>query len=197
MEPNEFFDGTTWNRQAVMDAQQSRATANARNLGWEPTARNFLSDPLTDAFVEEFERTYQIILPYEYRTFLLQVGDGGDGPGLYMRELGAPFDDSLPWEEGTIYRSPDEPNELLGSPFPHKTALDIPPQDATPQTTAGALFLFDHGSALWDLLVVTGDAAGQIWMDRLADEEGIRPALGSEGQPIGFARHYCNWLLGQ
>ncbi len=195
-EVERFFDGETWNRRAVMEAQRTRATANARKLGWEPTARSFLSDPLDEAFVEEFERSHQTSLPFEYRSFLLQVGDGGDGPGLYMRPLGAPLDDSVPWEAGTIHRSPEEPNELLHRPFIYRNAVFLPPEEASPETTAGALFLFDHGCAMWDLLVVTGEEKGEIWLDRLADGEGFAPALDGRGQRVGFAQHYCNWLLG-
>jgi hypothetical protein len=160
------------------------------------SSRNLLSDPLDPAVVEAFERTYEIHLPAEYRFFLLQVGDGGDGPGLYMRPLGAPFDDSMPWDEGDIYRGPDEPNEFLHNPFPHTGPIYIDPQSATRTTTAGALFLFDQGCALWDLLVVNGECAGQIWLDRLADGQGLYPEIDDDGRPIGFAQHYCRWLEG-
>ncbi len=191
-----FYDGQSWNRAEVVVAQRARAVATAQELGWAVAHRNLLTDPLEPAVVENFEQTFQVRLPAEYRSFLLEVGDGGDGPGLYMRPLGAPFDDSLPWEEGEIHRDPAEPNELLGKPFPHAETLQIEPQAMTPQMAAGALFLFDHGCALWDLLIVTGDSAGQIWLDRLADSEGLRPATSDSGQRIGFAEHYCRWLDG-
>lgn len=197
LETEHFFDGTAWNRAAVVEAQRARALANAAKLGWEPSERSFLTDPLDAAFVEAFERSHQVRLPEEYRLFLLQVGDGGDGPGLYMRPLGAPFDDSAPWEEGEIYRAPDEPNELLHVPFVHTDAVRLPPEEASEQTTAGGLFLFDHGCAMWDLLVVTGDERGTIWLDRLADEDGLRPATDENGHRMGFARHYCRWLAGE
>lgn len=191
-----FFDGHSWNREMVIEAQRARAIANAKKSGWEAEERNFLSEPLAEEFVEKFENSHKIRLPEEYRSFLLQVGDGGDGPGLYMRPLGAPFDDSIDWEEGTIHRAPDEPNELLHSPFPHKEAVRIRPEAASIQTTSGALFLFDHGCALWDLLVVSGDEVGNIWLDRLADEVSLTPAAGDEGKRIGFANYYCRWLDG-
>ena len=105
----------------------------------------------------------------EYRSFLLQIGDGGDGPGLYLRSLGAPLDDSVPWAVGDIHRDPNDPNSPLAEPFHHSDACCIDPSYADLHTTAGALYLFDQGDAMWDLLVVTGSCAGQIWVDRLTD----------------------------
>lgn len=196
-EVERFFDGNSWNRESVVDAQRDRAISNAAERGWEPTERSFLSAPLTEAFVDEFERCHQIRLPVEYRLFLLQVGDGGDGPGLYMRPLGSPLDDSVPWVEGTVHRGPHEPNELLDRPFMYTDMICMRPRDASLQTTAGALLLFDQGCAMWDLLVVTGEEEGKIWLDRLADEECLKPAVDDIGQHIGFAQHYCRWLIGQ
>lgn len=192
-----FFNGTRWNRAAVIEAQRARAAVTADRLGWPLSERSLLSDPLDPAFVEEFERFHQITLPQEYRSFLLQVGDGGDGPGLAMRPLGAPFDDSLPWQEGEIASGPDEPNRLLAEPFAHVEAVELEPAEATPETTAGGLYLFDHGCALWDLLIVTGGAAGQIWCDRVADGDGLGPATAEDGHRMGFAEFYCRWLGGR
>ena len=191
-----FFDGRTWHRDAVVAALRARAVETARRLGWEPTERSLLSAPLDSGFVEAFEASHQVRLPEDYRAFLLQVGDGGDGPGLYMRPLGAPFDDSAPWEEGTVHRAPGEPNELLHQPFSHTQPVHLPADATWADTTAGALLLFDHGCALWDMLVVTGPERGHIWLDRLADDEGLRPATHGGAQRVGFAEHYCRWLVG-
>ena len=191
-----FYSAECWNRAAVVEAQRSRAVANAQRHGWDPTTRNLLSEPLSLTFVNEFERVHDILLPAEYRSFLLQIGDGGDGPGLYLRSLGAPLDDSLPWEPGDIHRDPSDPNSLLADPFPYTAECNIDPRFTDLHTTAGALFLFDQGDAKWDLLIVTGSCAGQIWLDRLTDNEGLRPATDLYGERIGFAKYYCNWLMG-
>ena len=191
-----FFNGEQWNREAVVVAQRLRAIANAQHHGWDLPDRSLLSDPLAPDLVEKFENVYNIILPAEYRSFLLQVGDGGDGPGLYMRSLGAPFDDSLPWEDGEIYQGPNDPNSYLGESFSHTDVFSIEPRDADQYTTAGALYLFDQGDAMWDLLVVNGTCAGQIWLDRLTDSKGLSPATDVFGERIGFAKYYCNWLSG-
>ena len=192
----DFYDGKFWNREKVVKAQRARAVANARKHGWEPQERNLLSEPVTEDFVASFENCFSVRLPEEYRSFLLQVGDGGDGPGLYMRPLGAPFDDSLDWEEGTVHRGLDDPNEMLRVPFLHQEAVHIRPENLSAQTTSGALFLFDHGCALWDLLVVSGEETGNIWCDRLADEAGLMPAADNDGDRVGFAKHYSRWLMG-
>ncbi len=191
----DFYGAERWNRAKVVEAQRSRADANAQRLGWPLTDQNLLSDPLSQTFVNEFERAHSILLPAEYRSFLLQVGDGGYAPGLYMRPLGAPLDDSLPWEPGDIYQDSSDPNSLLAESFPHSDECNLDPSDTDLQTTAGALYLFDQGDAMWDLLVITGKCAGQIWLDRLTDNAGLRPATDLSGKRIGFAQYYCNWLM--
>ena len=194
--PDRYFDGVRWDRAAVVAAQRARAVSYADQMGWSVSAQSLLTDPLTLTAVEQFERVFGVTLPGDYRSFLLQVGDGGCGPGLAMRPLGAPFDDSLAWDAGEIHRGPGEPNEDLSLTFKHIAAVDITPEAAAPELTAGSLYLFDHGCALWDLLVVTGDSAGEIWRDRLSDGDGLRPACDDDGARMGFAAYYCRWLEG-
>lgn len=46
---------------------------------------------LTEKSVSEFEATHSLGLPADYRAFLLEIGNGGPGPGYGMSELRAPF----------------------------------------------------------------------------------------------------------
>ena len=210
-----FVGGETWNRNAVVAAQLAQVNRKASRFGLEVLPLNLLRDPLSESFVADFERIHRCTLPYEYRSFLLQVGDGGDGPGVLMRQLGAPFEDSNPWEQGEMYGGPLEPNIRLDEEFPYVDAVpadpaflaaleaDVFPEefivdhaDEEPLGYPGSLYLFDRGAALWDMLIVTGPSRGEMWADRGADGEGCMP-ITHDGRRVGFAAHYCAWLRGR
>jgi len=191
---SDFFDGNNWNRTAVVGAQRNRAAEQAKFLGVPTHERSFLGNPIEESFVEKFEELHSVNLPTQYRNFLLEVGEGGAGPGLYMRRLGRPIDDTIPWQPGHIDASSTDPNCRLEYPFPWDDHQDFDPRSIPHETTDGALFLFDFGSSMWDLLIVTGYAAGEVWMDRIVNSQGLTPRLSEEGRRIEFAEYYCSWL---
>jgi len=207
-----YFDGQSWNPDAVIGAQRRRAEERAREHRREFEHSSLLVEPVPESLVSEFERLHYCTLPVEYRTFLIQVGDGGDGPGLDMRQLGAPFDDRIRWERGEFHGGPHEPNLQLGMPFPLVDAQPATPEfkaalesdsfpeefivelaDDEPLGYPGALCLFSQGAGMWDLLIVNGSNAGEMWADRGADGLGCSPIL-YDGRRAGFADHYCAWL---
>jgi hypothetical protein len=166
---------------------------------------DYLSEPLGPDFVSTYERTFGIELPPSYRAFLLQVGDGGAGPGLGMRELGRPLDDAAQWEVGEIATDEGEPDLLMRSKFDPLGAAALEPS-RPPYYTTGVRYLFDHGCGLWDVLVVNGPHAGQIFHDARPDRTGFfRYALDERGaiarlraeagaDSLDFAEYYCWWL---
>ena len=182
------------------------------HFGIDVADHQLLAEPLSASFVAQFEHIHNINLPLEYRSFLTEVGDGGIGPGLLMRRLGAPFDDRVEWVPGEIYGGPLEPNIRLDQPFPHAEhrppapefldALEaetfpehliVSPEDEIPEGYPGVLYLFDQGAAAWDFLVVTGACSGEVWADRIADGAGCYPIVNA-GVRVGFAAYYCSWL---
>ena len=42
---------------------------------------------LTETEIRGFERQYQVVLPEDYRHFLLEIADGGAGPDYGLRRL--------------------------------------------------------------------------------------------------------------
>ena len=198
----EFYDGASWNRERVVAAQRERAEAKASSMGWPVWPMDLLSDPLEQNVVDAFEAARQVQLPSDYRSFLLQVGDGGVGPGLFMRPLGAPFDDGEEWEPGSIAQ--DDSYKSLHLPFPYTEGVEgFHDDDVLEQSGSedvdweppGALHLWDYGCAIWGLLVLTGPSAGQVWIDRRTDGDGLKPEVDDAGQNMGFAGHYCRWLM--
>jgi len=182
-EISQFFDGKSWNREAVIAAQQRRALSELAAVRRGPRAEDLLSDPLSSESVEHFEQQCRIKLPSEYRAFLLQIGDGGIGPGLYVRRLGAPIRDvdNNNWEPGEIF--PDPLYSSLDTPFPYSQAVEGGYGDLEEEFESGALHLFDYGCAIWALLIVSGESFGQIWIDSRTDNSGLYPATTKEGKP--------------
>lgn len=68
--------------------------------------------PLSEKEVSEFEEKYQIQLPACYRSFLLEVGNGGCS---YARSAAGPFYGIFPLG-GSVGEIMDEPEKSLGNP---------------------------------------------------------------------------------
>ena len=77
----EFFDGESWDRDAVVAAQRERTTQVLSALRCTVEQHDLLSPPLPESHVSHFERIHGCNLPYEYRSFLLHVGEGGGRSG--------------------------------------------------------------------------------------------------------------------
>lgn len=191
-----------------------------RRMGVHLTHRWRLEPPLSEDEVREVETQFQVELPEEYRSFLLQAGSGGAGPdyGLFpLRRV----DGRWCWigDGGEL----NDPSRLV-QPFAHTEAfnpadgLPEPPdeddydsvealnqaEDAywehhdavvfRPEHFAGLLYLSHGGCALRQVLVVNGPARGRMWADFTADDVGLEPLVDADGTPLGFARWYRRWL---
>jgi SMI1/KNR4 family protein SUKH-1 len=179
-----------------------------------------LEPPLSAEELAEVEAQLRVTLPGEYRSFLLEAGRGGAGPGYGLFPMRR-VDGRWQWE-GDETELTDL--DTLDQPFPHVEAfnpadgLPEPPDEADfdseeelneaedayweqydavvdrPEHSIGLLYLCHFGSALREALVITGPAQGQMWADDTADQGGFRPVEDDDGTPIGFARWYRRWL---
>ena len=128
-----------------------------------------LLPPLEERCLAEFERRNEVVLPKEYREFLLRVGSGGAGPGqgLWPLDLGK------------------DRGELLTRPFPFEqfwcpvccseTREQARARTGAVSLTQGCIGLGSYGDCLTIHLVVSGAARGQIWVDESDCELGIWP----------------------
>jgi hypothetical protein len=150
-----------------------------------------LNPPLTEAEVEAFEIEYEISLPDDFREFLIQIGNGGDGPPEHgLIKLGELKENDVPNYLVNGY------GDRLKKEFPFKEhwiwdgAEDEPGiEEKLAATELGCLALGTDGCGMFWLLVVNGDSKGQIWQ---TTEMGIQPCL----PRLSFTQWYKNWLAG-
>jgi hypothetical protein len=134
-----------------------------------------LNSCLSDVEIQAFESKYGILLPHDYRQFLLEVGNGGVGPGYGLYKILQTGSDN------EIAATPYQTNyEILSQPFPFTTAwnnLDLP-TDAylDSKLVQGTLTIANYGCGIYALLVITGEQQGKIWIDDRTNDSGIYPA---------------------
>lgn len=163
-----------------------------------------LAPKLSMAELAEVEEQFGVKLPDDYRTFLLEVGSGGAGPGYGLFPLG---------REGGTWGWDGDGAILTGDlrkPFPHTKEWNVSfeelaegeDEDAywarrdawddevywNPKETTGAICICHEGCAIRDWLVVTGAERGRIWLDDRASNAGLIP----RGKT--FAEWYLAWL---
>ena len=130
------------------------------------------NEPLAAKHVTEFEAHHGIQLPKDYREFILTIGDGGAGPHYGIKSLA----DSSQYSH-------------LSVPFPWKAELkllNVAEYDLW-ETYPGVLVTSDRGCAYCDVLIVNGDAHGQIWSDFTAVDCPLSPTHES------FLDWYVDW----
>lgn len=169
----------------MADALAARLRAIARRV----SSRGLRLGPRRgEAELAAFERAHGVRLPREYRRFLLEVGDGGDGPPSYgMMPLGHVPED--------YHRAADEVLARLREPFAATEAWiweDEEERDPEREdgVERGALVLGTDGCGLYYLLIVSGAERGRIWM---LSDVGVAPLE----PPAEFLEWYEGWLVGR
>lgn len=144
--------------------------AERRLSGWGHGYR--FNNPLKADHVSEFEIRHGIQLPEDYREFILTVGDGGAGPNYGIKTLA----------ESSRYSH-------LSVPFPWKAELTLSGDAEYDlwETYPGVLVSSERGCAYYDVLIVNGDAHGQIWSDFTAGDCPFSPTHDS------FSDWYFDW----
>ncbi|MCW5316883.1 SMI1/KNR4 family protein [Nostoc sp. KVJ3] len=129
--------------------------------------------------IQVFESRYNITLPSEYKNFLLEIGNGGAGPGYGLSGLsGSEYKDIIPEK---IYQ---ENYEILSTPFTLTEAwndLDLIVNNRSNayfdnKFIQGTLTVTTYGCGIDAILVVTGEQSGKIWIDDRTNDNGIYPA---------------------
>lgn len=163
--------------------------------------------PLQSRKVDEFELQLGINLPEDFKNFVVEIGNGGFGPGLGLIPLGT--------ESVIDARIPASDNRLLNprGSFIYVSDWNFPPLRHAMETSSsdeddlmdyyfsvdridGAIRIADLGCGAIALLVVNGHESGKIWLDYRGTFGGIVPATrtATDTDHIEFLNWYDAWL---
>ncbi|GAA1778652.1 SMI1/KNR4 family protein [Actinomadura chokoriensis] len=175
--------GKLWNRDEILNGLASLAES-----GPLPREGYGLRPPVRLEAVLALERGLGVRLPESYRSFVLEVGDGGAGPhhGLW------PLHRSVQW----VDPGPPYGPGYLATPFPYTQRvttnslddeMDDPHMDYSDLLT-GSMIIAEIGCGAFERLVVTGSASGQVWREELQFDGGaLTPGP-------DFREWYLRWL---
>ena len=164
----------------------------------------FINPTISEEEVSEIEKRNNIILPKDYREFIIKIGNGCIGPRQGLLSLQESMFD---------FKLRDNPAINLSKPFPYNEkwnedewidAIDWDggerPDDevlekymSTDHIT-GCLQICHIGHGATYLLVVNGEEYGNIWLDERADYGGIEPLLNEKGERVSFISWFTEWL---
>ncbi|MBE9002367.1 MULTISPECIES: SMI1/KNR4 family protein [unclassified Nostoc] len=170
---------------------------------------------LSNKDIQLFESRCNISLPSEYKNFLLEIGNGGAGPGYGLSGLSG-----IEYEDVIAEKLYQEKYEILSKPFPLTEAwndLDLIVNNRNDayfdnKFIQGTLTITTYGCGIDAILVITGEQSGKIWIDDRTNDNGIYPASldfcsffhdtdpddshpnSDQGQPLSFYDWYEDWL---
>jgi hypothetical protein len=150
-----------------------------------------LNPPATAAEVAAFESKHGISLPADYRMFITELGNGGEGPiGYGLLPLGT-LPSDMPKEEKRLWTE----LRALTRSFPFTKAWvwedGEKSQEGDEEDIAyGSICLGTDGCGMNWHLIVTGPERGVPWMLAL---EGIQPLCPKRS----FVQWYEDWLDGK
>ncbi len=180
--------------QEIWDKLRQLATYDSKLTVFGAGSHRYRTYPcLTEVEIEEFERQYQVLLPEDYRSFILEIANGGAGPNYGLCRL----QDSV--EENSLF--------LLSRSFPHQeswnlhhsqfaSAQDFDEEYFRGEHRQGSLSICDMGCGHTVLLVVSGAERGTIWQDFRAGDGGIIPLqdVANGSVRTSFTGWYAGWL---
>ena len=162
-----------------------------------------LEPVLSQAEADVFEQEFGVHLPEEYIAFLMEIGNGGAGPGYGVFSLGKSvkrFRQQQKWAEERSWPVPQ-----LDRPFPLTAAVAAAliacqrtgrvPRIANPHIAVqfrldGIMDICHHGCEAYEGLVLSGEQRCCIW-----SSSGLRWGHGGPDSG-GFLVWYEEWLDG-
>jgi len=160
-----------------------------------------LNPVLPEKAILKFETNYKIKLPLDYRSFLMEIGNGGAGPYYGVFPLGE-YDEGV-WKEndgfvGVLseffpYTSDwnEEPNFPNENDYEDEEKFEkdyLAVQEEYWKSLNGAIPICHQGCANRNWLIISGQETGKIWIDKLADFAGLKKT------DLTFGQWYLKWL---
>jgi hypothetical protein len=171
---------------------------------------------LSSVQIQLFEQKYNTLLPNDYRNFLLEIGNGGAGPGYGLIGIGS--------ESEFIEVIQPKDSNFFAKSFPLKSSwndLDVMVKSKGSITVSideylddkfiqGTVPIAHYSSGIFARLVLTGEQRGNIWVDERSNCGGIYPFTIQScsyfhdnpddfhfhdiGEPLSFYNWYNDWL---
>ena len=164
----------------------------------------FINPTISEEEVSEIEKRNNIILPKDYREFIIKIGNGCIGPRQGLLSLQESMFD---------FKLRDNPAINLSKPFPYNKkwnedewidAIDWDggerPDDEVLEKymstnhITGCLQICHIGHGATYLLVVNGEEYGNMWLDGRIDYGGLKPLLNEKGERVSFISWFTEWL---
>jgi hypothetical protein len=118
-----------------------------------------LNPPLPEASVAAFEAEHEIVLPEGYRRFVVEVADGGAGPGYGLLTLADAYGEVSDSFAGHLVEpSPFVPGTLYAENWWDR----FWGPDDRPDPLQGTLAVVHHGCTSYTQLVVSGPGRGRL-----------------------------------
>ncbi len=167
------------NPKKILDALSSIRLADPARRVFGASTHMYVLNPVpTTGSIRQFQDQHQIFLPKDYVVFLTEIGNGGAGPCYGLLPMGV-------FERHSV--------GVLSLPFPHHAHWNLTTTEFESQKHSGSQTLpenFDdwyssghfvngaipvchEGCGYYNLLVVTGDNAGTMWIDGRCSDGGI------------------------
>jgi hypothetical protein len=137
----------------------ARAMPELRKAFGVDAHRFVLGPPLPADAVADFEARHGVTLPPAYRSFLLELGDGGAGPGCGLRRLADSCAEACRRSHLAL-ASPYLPGPRYLNDWEQR--YEDPP-DRDREFLRGTLEIAGHGCTLGTRLIVTGPARGRLF----------------------------------
>jgi len=161
-----------------------------------------LGPPLTAPELAGREKELGVLLPTEYRDFLMEVGHGGAGPfyGLFQLNDSDPENITDLDQIKNPFRWTDATNPTKWQNSGPENGVFIGREKNADETfpvyliIPGVLYICNYGCAIRFFLIVNGPQSGEVWIDRQAEENGIVPECSKDGKRLRFLQWYEKWL---
>ena len=127
--------------------------ANAFGAGYH---RYQIRQPIKENKLVNFEKKYSITLPTDYRSYLINVSNGGPGPGygfLSLEDTEKAIEETYDYDYNDVVKY--EKTDVLAQPFNIHSEFEV---------ETGYITICEHGCQFEDYLIVTGSERGNIWM---------------------------------
>ncbi len=157
--------------------QLAKNDKNFQNFGSE-LHRYQLNPCLTESEIQFFEEKNRITLPEDYRNFLLEIGNGGAGPGYGLLELKVKNEKEITEVIQEGYDNYLSQPFLLEKAWNYRHLLD-PDEEFVEidedKLIQGTINVTHYGCDIYARLVITGNQRGTIWINDCGGDGGIYP----------------------